>query len=1509
MSATPYFHPAVSAWFSRTFAAPTPAQIDAWPAIKSGKDVLIAAPTGSGKTLAAFLAAIDELVREGEQWGLPDETRIVYVSPLKALSNDIHRNLEAPLAGIREELRQHTIRDVEVRSWVRTGDTPHYERLQMRRKPPHIVVTTPESLYILLGSQSGRAMLATTRTVIVDEIHAVAGTKRGSHLALSLERLQALTGNGLRRVGLSATQKPIEEVARFLVGMRSVDAAGNADCKIVDSGHVRERDLALEVPDSPLEAVMSNEVWTQVYDRLAQLIRAHRTTLVFVNTRRLAERVSRHLSERLDQEAAPGATSSHGSGAAPGTSGNDAAATSSDVVDTATRAAARSTARGRTDSVVAAHHGSLAKELRFNAEQRLKRGELKALVATASLELGIDIGDVDLVCQLGSPRSINAFLQRVGRSGHAVGGTPKGRLFPLSRDDLAECTALLDCVRRAELDHLKIPQTPTDVLAQQIVAEVSARDCGEEEVFRLMRNAYPFRELTRAAFDDVVRMLAEGFTTRRGRQGALLYHDAVNHMLRGRKGARLTAITSGGAIPDTADYQVMLEPEGQLVGTVNEDFAVESMAGDVFQLGNTSYRIIRVERSLVRVEDAHGEAPTLPFWLGEAPGRTDELSAAVSRLRAEAADRLAAEPGDARILDYLTSAVGISEAAASQLGAYLAAAYAALGCLPTQQTIVFERFFDEAGGMQLVIHSPFGSRINRAWGLALRKRFCRTFNFELQAAATEDTIILSLTTAHSFELGDVAHYLHPNSAREILIQALLAAPMFTTRWRWDASISLALPRFRGGKKVPPQLARMNAEDLLASVFPDQVACGENIVGDIVVPDHPLVQQTVRDCLEEAMDIAGFERLLNGLIAGDIQVVARDLTEPSPLALEVLSARPYAFLDDAPLEERRTQAVMSRRFIDPESAADIGKLDPEAIAKVKAEAWPDATTADELHDALLWLTFVTDEEMQRDAAWPGLIHQLVTQRRITKLSRPDTATVVFVATERVPLLRCLFPDAQLDANIVVPATHDKEWSREEALREIVRGRLEGLGPTTAAAIAASLGVATADIEGALVALETEGSAMRGSFETTFGANPKVPQWCDRRLLARIHRYTVKRLRAEVEPVQARDFLRFLFDWQHITPAARMQGPDAVPAVLTQLEGFDAPASAWETEVLPARIAEYDPAWLDQQCLAGRIVWTRLASRPADAERGAAPVRSTPIALLARRNVKLWSGFNAEPQRTQLTSKAQQTADFIRSHGASFFDEIVEGSGLLPTQVEEGLAELVALGLVNSDSFGGLRALLLPSDRRRPTSAGARRKRRMAIFGMQDAGRWALVRRNPLPAAADASGKNEAAAQRAAAAEATEHVCRTLLKRWGVIFWKLLEREAAWLPPWREMLMCLRRLEARGEIRGGRFIAGFSGEQFALPEAVGALRDVRRKPHNNEFVSLSAADPLNLIGILTPGAKLPALTGNRVLYRDGLPVALYVGGEVKFVEQLESAEQWQAQNALLRRQVPGALADLA
>jgi ATP-dependent helicase Lhr and Lhr-like helicase len=1449
MTPSKLFHPAVANWFAGRFAAPTPAQAKAWPAIKSGHHTLIAAPTGSGKTLAAFLAAIDSLIRQGLDGHLRDETQVVYVSPLKALSNDIHRNLEVPLAGIREHLRQSGLPDVEIRTWVRTGDTTSAERERMRRRPAHILVTTPESLYVLLGSESGRKMLATTRVAIVDEIHAIAPNKRGAHLALSLERLAALCGDRLSRIGLSATQNPIDAVAHLLAGA-APDGMPAAKVKVIDTGHQRQRELSIEVPASPLEAVMSNEVWTQVYDRLVNLIEAHRTTLVFVNTRRMAERIAHELSERM------------------------------------------------ADSAVTAHHGSMAKEHRLSAEQKLKRGELKALVATASLELGIDIGDVDLVCQLGSPRSITSFLQRVGRSGHAVGGTPKGRLFPLSRDDLVECTALLDSVRRGELDRLVIPDQPLDVLAQQIAAEVAAQDWPEEALHERLRRAWPFRKLTRESFEAVVRMLAEGFTTRRGRSGALIHRDAVHHMLRGRRGARMTALTSGGTIPDTADYRVMLEPENNVIGTVNEDFAVESMAGDIFQLGNRSYRIQRIERGTVRVEDAHGQSPTIPFWLGEAPGRTDALSAATSRLRTDIATRLQSDPSGDTARRYLMDKIGIALPAAEQVVEYLATATAAFGCLPTQESIVLERFFDEAGGMQLVVHAPFGSRINRAWGLALRKRFCRKFNFELQAAATEDNIVLSLTTAHSFELAEVACYLHSASVRPLLIQALLDAPMFTTRWRWVAGVALALPRFRGGRKVPPQFMRMQAEDLIAAVFPDQIACAENLVGEREVPDHPLTNQTIGDCLNEAMDVEGLERLLTGLETGAIRVVACDLTQPSPLALEALSARPYAFLDDAPLEERRTQAVMARRWHDPQSASELGCLDHQAIDRVREEAWPDPASAEELHDALLWLGCMTDAEVQAAPEWDGWLSALAGEQRATRLETGKAA--FWVAAERMEQFKAVWPQARRRPDIPSPASRHLQagegvWSQEQALVEILRGRLEGLGPVTQAALATPLGLRADAVRAALVALEVEGSILRGRFVQ--GVNDE--QWCDRRLLARIHRYTVQRLRAEIEPVAASDFLRFLFTWQHVSEETRLEGLGALPAALAALEGFEAPANAWETELLPARIAKYEPAWLDAQCLSGQHTWARLVpQRPANGrENPATPVRSTPIVLIERRFVPRWRSLAGALSNARLSPQAQAVYDCLGKRGALFFEELAEAARLLRSQAEDALAELVAFGLVSSDSFGGLRALLVPSAQRRP-GGSVKRRGRVLPFGMESAGRWSLIGGEP----SDESGQE-------ASATAVEHVARTLLRRYGVVFWRVLTREAGWLPPWRDLLRVYRRLEARGEIRGGRFVAGFSGEQYALPEAVGLLRQTRRRPATGHWVSLSGADPLNLVGILTPGARLAALTGNRLVYRDGVPIAILAGGKVQFLVTIDAAAQWEAQNRLLRSAAPAMMADLA
>jgi ATP-dependent helicase Lhr and Lhr-like helicase len=1418
------FHPAVTRWFEQTFGSPTEPQVCGWPAIQSGRHVLISAPTGSGKTLAAFLASLDVLFREGFETDLPDETQVVYVSPLKALSNDIRKNLQEPLAGIRTLFSEIDGREIDVRAEVRTGDTTAAQRQALIKKPPHILVTTPESLYLLLTSDSGRRMLSPVRTLILDEIHAVVDDRRGAHLALSVERLAALTKNPLQRIGLSATQKPIEEVARFLVGARAVDDACNPDCEIIDIGHRRELDLGIELPSSPLEAVMSNEVWEEIYRRLAELIQAHRTTLVFVNTRRMAERVTHHLSEPLGANA------------------------------------------------VTSHHGSLSAKLRLDAEERLKRGELKALVATASLELGIDIGSVDLVCQLGTTRSIATLLQRVGRAEHKRGGLPKGRIFPLSRDELVECAALLRCVRRGDLDRLLIPEKPLDVLAQQIVAAASIEDWDENAFFELVRSAWSYRNLTHEEFDSIVKMLAEGFSTKRGRRAALIHHDAVNHRLRGRRGARLVALTSGGAIPDNADYRVIVEPSETFVGTVNEDFAVESLAGDIFQLGNASWRILRINSGVVRVEDAKGQPPGIPFWLGEAPARTPELSQAVSDLRSEV-EKLLAEGKD--LCEWLENEIRLPSHASKQITDYFADAFRTLGAIPSQQTLVMERFFDESGGMQLVLHSPFGNRINRAWGLALRKRFCRSFNFELQAAATDDAIVISLGTQHSFPLEEVFRYLNSKTVRDLLVQALLDAPMFTIRWRWNATRSLAVPRFRGGAKIAPPLQRMESENLLAAVFPDQLACLEHIVGDREIPDHPLVRQTIDDCLTEAMDIEGLEEVLRRIERNEIRCIARDLPEPSLLASEILNARPYAFLDNAPLEERRTQAVYTRRASERSGSDGLGILDAAAIEKVRRDAWPEATNADELHDALMLLGVMAPEEAAisihhegNGAAAEHLLKELVASNRATRVRFGEKT--FWAAAERLPILQTIYPQAVLEPELVAPeSARQQTWERADAIRELVRGRMEVAGPVTASELMTLLSLSGVEIDTALLALETEGFVLRGKFRP----DATEQEWCDRRLLSRIHRLTIDRLRAEIQPVSIQGFYRFLFAWQCVDLDRRVEGQEGLQAVLDQLDGCELPLAAWESGVLPARVTDYDPEWLDRLCFSGRVGWGRLSTPQNPNARVSAPLRSSPIALYQRENLDDWLILTQPNSAIELSVGSQTVFDALQSGGALFFAELVRRSGLLPSQVEEALSQLAALGLVTSDSFDGLRALLVPSNKR-PTFGRniGKRRRKTNLASIEFAGRWSLLRAN-IPSQPWGNG-----AENSAREPAVEKFARTLLRRYGVVFRRLLERESLGVN-WYELGRIYRRLEARAEIRGGYFVGGISGEQFALPEAIGLLRSIRKVPPRAELISLSAADPLNLQGTLTPGARIAALTANRILFRDGLPVAALEAGEIR------------------------------
>jgi len=1426
------FHKAVYDWFTSSFEGATDVQSGAWKEISQKNNTLIAAPTGSGKTLAAFLAVINNLVEQGLSAGLQPGIQVVYISPLKALSNDIEKNLQFPLKGIREKLFECGYADVPIEVMVRTGDTPQSERTGMIKNPPHILVTTPESLYILLTTVNGRKMLSNVHTLIVDEIHAVVGDKRGSHLALSIERLEHLTKRKLLRIGVSATQKPIEKVAQFLVG----DSANT--CKIIDTGHKRKMELGIELPRSPLSAVLANEVWEEIYNRFIELINENRTTLIFVNTRKMSERISHHLAQVLGE------------------------------------------------GVVMAHHGSMSKDHRFDAEQKLKSGNLKALVATASLELGIDIGSVDLVIQVGTPKSISGFLQRVGRSGHTVKGTPKGKLFPLTRDELVESVALMHAVKLGELDRIIMPEKPVDILAQQIVAELSAEDYGEEELFLLVKKAYPYRDLSREEFDRIISMLADGFTTRRGRRSAYLHYDGVNKQIKARKSARLAAILSGGAIPDLFDYDIILEPENIQVGTLHEDFAIESMPGDIFQLGNNSWKILRVELGKVRVEDAKGQPPSIPFWIGEAPGRTDEFSFAVSRLREkisellgdmEGIDPISVENADTSwkisSMEWLTNELGISEESSDQLVMYLASVKAALKIIPSQNDLLMERFFDEAGDMHLVIHAPFGNRINKAWGLSLRKRFCRQFNFELQAAATEDAIIISLGATHSFPLEEVYRYLTPDTVRNILIQAFLDNPVFGVRWRWNASRALAILRRNGSKRVPPQIQRSNSEDLIALVFPDQLACFENIQGEREVPDHPLVNQTIHDCLTEAMDIEGLESLITKICDGKINLHTIDLREASPLAHEILTARPYAFLDDAPLEERRTNAVQTRRWIDPAEANDLGKLDEAAIESVKQEAWPEARDYDELHDSLCLSGLLTKNDIDENN-WQEFYEQLSNENRACIIAVNGKELVV--PAERLSGILKIYENAEIISKIILPEDFLNRSDEKDPLRELIRGQLEILGPVTFSFLSERLLLPVSTIEQGMLALENEGFVFRGQFNN----GSKELEWCERRLLARIHRYTLKKLRSEIEPVSPADFMRYLFSWQKVEENRQLKGPGGLKHVLEQLEGYEAQAAAWESDILPLRISDYEHSWLDIMCLSGITSWGRFRNG-AKEKSVHSPIKTTPVTLVNRTNISLWKNgttFNAE----QLSKEAVMVYEVLQKNGASFFHDILNKTKLLKPEVENALSELVGNCHITSDSFTGLRALLVPEKNKKP---GYRSK--AGGFTMEGAGRWGLIEQH-LNGESEDKNKN------------IEKIARVLLKRYGVIFRKLAERES-YAPHWRDLVRVLRTMEARGEVRGGRFVSGVWGEQYALPEAVSLLRMIRKEEKKQTLISISASDPLNLTGIITPGGRVSSIFTNRILYCDGIPVAIKDGKEIKFLAQVSESNQWMMKKALIQRKV--------
>lgn len=1472
------FHPIIQQWFRSRFEGPTEPQRLGWPHLVTGRDVLIAAPTGSGKTLTAFLAAIDRLLRSAESGNLTNEIRVVYVSPLRALSNDMHRNLETPLAEILAVAEQAGLKLPPIRAGLRTGDTTAAQRAAILKRPPHILVTTPESLYLMLTSPKAREKLQSVETVIVDEIHALVRDKRGSHFSLTLERLAALCPQRLQRIGLSATQRPIEQIARFLVGDHPDTSVPTPSISssptlpvIVDVGHQRELDLAIEVPLSEVGTVCMHEQWAEINQQIVELVNSHRATLIFVNTRRLAERLTHQLSELLGPEA------------------------------------------------ITSHHGSLAADLRQDTEWRLKSGQLKAVVATASLEMGLDIGYIDLVIQIGSPRNIATFLQRVGRSGHALGLIPRGRLFALTRDELIECMALMRAIYHGRLDIVPIPQTPLDVLAQQIVAEVATREIGTDELFALCRRAAPYRDLTRKDFDEVLRLLSEGITHGSGRSRVYLHHDQVGRRLRARPGARLAATSNAGAIPEVFSIRVVTAEDQTVVGSVDEDFGTESQAGEIFLLGNTSWRIKHLRGGDLVVTDAHGAPPSIPFWRGEAPGRTFELSEEVSLLREDLEGRLD-DPQAAEA--WLIEETHVGPTTANQVVEYARAQKAAIGLLPSQHRVVFERFFDESGGMQLVIHAPFGTRITRAWGLAMRKRFCRSFDFELQANADDDGIVLSLGPQHSFPLESMFGMLTSRNVQEMFEQAVLAVPIFQNRWRWNATRALQVLRARHGKKVPPALQRFRSDDLLTAVFPKLTGCQENVVGDIELPDHPLVRQTMDDCLHEAHDIEALKEVFRRVERGEIEFLARDTREPSPFSYELLNANPYAFLDGGEVAERRTRAVATRRSLSVESLEDLGRLDPEAIRQVIAEAQPLIRNADELHDALLSrILWPANETL----AWQGLFEELVAAGRATALlltreledSHETNLMEAWVATERVPAIRAAFPTATMTPVVVVPDEVRHDWESIDARVAMVRGLLEVCGPITAAAVAERIGITVSQADAALEALEGEGLVLRGRFtpqesansgNVNFGDSPALPisndpqtvvppsqeadgiqtevvtntrplEWCHRRLLTRIHRMTLDGLRKQIEPVTVDVFIRFLARHHGLLPPYRRGGANGLYEAVSQLQGIDIPAVAWEREILPARIDQYRSDALDELCLTGEVGWGRLFPPPRNQDKSrpmASLTRVAPISLFLRQDAA-WLGANSpELDREGLSSPAVQVCEVLQERGATFSSDLLTITQMLPSQLDEVLGELVARGWITADGFAGLRTLISERPARGRAAAHHRGERRRTTRSAL--GRWSLRKQFEVTSTqAEPSPPNTDRIHRQSIAE---DWAWQLLRRWGIVFRDLLVREDG-APSWFEVLQVLRCLEARGEIRGGRFITGVGGEQFALPDTIQQLRRLRDEPVGQELLVVSAADPLNLIGILTRQDRVPRTASNRVAYLNGEPLATFQGGEISWL----------------------------
>jgi ATP-dependent helicase Lhr and Lhr-like helicase len=1442
-SAVSAFHPVVRAWFERRFGRPSAIQESGWPLIGGGHDVLLCAPTGSGKTLAAFLWSINQLVIEAGSGALPDEVSVLYVSPLKALANDIRLNLEEPLSGVRASAAEAGLGLAPIRAGLRTGDTPAGERSAMLRRPPHILVTTPESLFILLTSARFREKLRSVRWVIVDELHALAGNKRGAHLAITLERLERLvvaqSAARPARIGLSATLNPIEELGRFLTGAE-VDADGNRcerPCWIVRAGDgPRQMDLQVLAPGPELGPLATHPHWDAVYDRIAELIGAHRTTLVFTLSRRWAERVALALQKRLGQDA------------------------------------------------VMAHHGSLARAERLLAEQRLKRGELRAIVATASLELGIDVGAVDLVCQIDSPKSISAAIQRIGRSGHALGQTPKGRIFAMTLDDLLECGAAVRAMRSGHLDQVEIPTGCLDVAAQQIVAIAADEgQIAEAELLRILRRAHNFSSLEPAQLRALLEQMAAELPERI--QGAYpkIFYDRTGGWVRPRRGARIAAITSGGTIPEAGNYDVVIESQQRKIGDVEEDFAQESVRGDVFALGSMPWQIQRISRGRLMVEPAPGMQPSLPFWMAEAAGRTPAISREICDLRHEIARRLSDPEAAQR---FLENECAMEPPAAAQAVDYVRRGLDALGAIPDERTIIAERFFDGLGGTQIVIHSPLGMRVNRGFGLALRKRLCQSFDFEIQASAIDDGVLLALNSRHSFPLEEVFTFLNSRTVRDLLVQALLAAPMFEVRLRHTATRALSIMRNSKGRKVPAWIQRLRAQDLTIALFPQQQACQDNRPPHVEIPDHFIIQEAIRECLEESTDIKRLCALLAGIEDGTVRTAAVDSIAPSVFAQRLLLAWDYSFLDDGERANRRSRSVMMNRGMaeDVLRTEDLSEmLAREALARVAAEAagiapGRQARDADELYELIRAHGGLSADEIGERVAGDSatLIGELAASRRVVQINPAHRQGSVWIAAEDAALFAAAYPEAIASGDAAIPAAGaiDGDTAREE----IVRRALRTSGPVEPPMLADRLGIQIAEVRRHLAALEAKGAVFRGRF-----TRADSESWCDRYNLERIHRLTLEKIRSEVEPCEDHEYAAFVLRWHHIGGSDAPSGVEGVAAVLDQLGGVALDTELWERAIIPARVPDYRPEHLDMLCLSGQVMWVaRSRSAGEVPSRIAFVPRDRPY--LSRRRVETDAAQPEDPKELAVLK-------VLQAGGALYLDQVAIRAELSERDVLRALWSLAAGGWTTNDGFAPIRlmagapdvqqALQAPPDRKLSRYDAGLRARLKSSLG----GRWVAI------------GGHERDGAPAGSQELEREFAMALLRRHGIVMREVLAAEEG--ASWSEMVFTLRRLEYSGTIRRGYFVRSLAGEQYALPEALELLRAIKTTGASPEpIAALSAVDPANPFGAAIPGCGIAREPGNVVVIAGGRVIMGLAGRDLISFKELDGAQFSAAIGAILK-----------